>query len=102
MQFRFAGLQSPSISIGLFLGCFILPAYAGNCQHQSAYIRATKECYQLEKQRKLKPDEDASSCQIGRFRRYAGLTGTPAAYTECLNELGWLGLPPQSKPIWLQ
>lgn len=102
MQFRYANPLNFPIFLGLGLGCFVLPAYAANCHLQKVYIRATSECYQLEKQGRLRPDEDASACQIGRFRRYAGSAGTSAAYMECLNELGWLGLPPLSKPIWLK
>jgi len=102
MQSSFLKCLNPSVFLGLFLASFILPTYAGSCQFQNVYIRATKECYQIEKQGKLKADEDVSSCQIGRFRRYAGPAGTPTAFMQCLNEFGWLGLPPLSKPVWLQ
>jgi len=71
-----------------------IAALANECKYKSAYTRATRECHQLELQGKLAQDEDASSCQIYRFKKYTNNTATPDDFMVCLDELGWLGLPP--------
>jgi len=85
-------LLSASAAVSLLLAPIAAQAY--ECKYKSAYTRATKKCHQLESQGRLAQDEDASSCQIYRFKKYTNNAATPDDFMVCLDELGWLGLPP--------
>ena len=85
-------LLSASTALALLLTPIAALAY--ECKYKSAYTRATRECHQLELQGRLSQDEDASSCQIYRFKKYTNNAATPDDFMVCLDELGWLGLPP--------
>lgn len=87
-------LLSASTAVALLFAP--IAALANECKYKSAYTRATKECHQLELQGRLAQDEDASSCQIYRFKKYTYNAATPDDFMACLDELGWLGLPPSS------
>lgn len=85
-------LLKASTAVALLLAP--IAALANECKYKSAYTRATRECHQLELQGRLAQDEDASSCQIYRFKKYTNNAATPDDFMVCLDELGWLGLPP--------
>jgi len=87
-------LLSASAAVSLLLAPIAAQAY--ECKYKSAYTRATKKCHQLESQGKMAADEDASSCQIYRFRQYTKNAATPDDFMVCLDKMGWLGLPPSS------